>query len=361
LALPDVLAPDDPRAEVRGQIEAWLAFQAQHALQPRRALDLLRARGAPRPRGGSERRSRAALAALRRAGAVALPFASPAYPPRLAALPDAAPLLLVRGDPGALRGPCVAIVGARAATAQGRDVAGRLAGDLARAGVTVVSGLAVGIDAAAHRGALAAGGRTVAVQACGPDAVYPPGHRRLAAEIAAGGAVVTEFPPGTPPLRYHFPLRNRLISGLSRAVVVVEARLRSGSLGTAAHALEQGIEVFAVPGPVTSPTSAGSNRLLRDGARICLEADDVLRELALRCAPRRLAESPAPLPGGAKELLALLRAEPLSRDELAQRLGRAPQELALAVLDLELAGRLVSDRDGRLRVVSGREGGGDGL
>ena len=213
----------------------------------------------------------------------------------------------MRGDVDALAAPSVAIVGSRAATAYGLDTAYQLARDLARAGVVVVSGLARGIDGAAHRGALEAGGRTVAVLACGPDRVYPASHRGLARRIERQGAVVSELPLGTHPLPAFFPLRNRLISGMASAVVIVEARERSGSLITAGHAANQGVDVFAVPGPITAPTSAGPNRLLRDGAYVALEAADVLRELGI------------PVPAGASPAGSASAATPR-----AARRARAP-------------------------------------
>ena len=234
----------------------WLALQRAGALRPHEITAALRAGQRPRellarlpaehlPDADWLDRSERALAEL---GAVALPWGSPGYPPRLAQLADAPPVLSVRGDPSALGQVAVAIVGSRAASVYGLAVARQVAGELAAAGVVVVSGLAFGIDAAAHEAALAAGGRTVAVQACGLDRVYPAAHRDLAERIARSGAVVTEFALGVPPLRAFFPLRNRLISALARAVVVVEARARSGSLVTARHAADQGVDVFAVPG-----------------------------------------------------------------------------------------------------------------
>ncbi|MGE4605391.1 MAG: DNA-processing protein DprA, partial [Myxococcota bacterium] len=286
------------------------------------------------------------------AEAVALPVDSPDYPERLSALSDPALLLLVRGRPELLSRPAVAIVGSRAATVYGKRVARQIAADLAAAGLTVVSGLARGVDAEAHEGALEAGGVTVAVLACGIDRVYPPEHRALARRVAASGAVIGELPLGTPPKAPFFPMRNRLISGLSLAVVVVEARERSGSLITASHAANQGRDVFAVPGPITAPTSAGTNQLLRDGACVALGAEDVLRELGVESLrtpsparqTRRLGDSAA-------AILAALRDAPASRDELGQRLDRAPEQLALDLLELELDGRVAEDRDGRLLIV----------
>jgi DNA processing protein len=252
--------------------------------------------------------------------------------------------------PALLLARAVAIVGSRAPTEPGRATARRLAFDLARAGLVVVSGLAHGIDAAAHEGALAAGGATVAFQACGPERIYPAAHRRLAERIAAQGAVVTELPPGTPPLPAYFPLRNRLISALSEAVIVVEARERSGSLVTARCAADQGVDVWAVPGPLDSPTHAGTNRLIQDGAGLLIEAADVLEGLGIaRPAPRRDDAAPAgPL---ARALLAALRGGGLARDELPAALGRPAAEVSAALLELELAGRVREDRDGRLRVL----------
>jgi DNA processing protein len=218
-----------------------------------------------------------------------------------------------------------------------------------------VSGLARGIDAAAHEGALEAGGATLAFQACGPERVYPPAHRRLAERIAAQGAVVTEFPVGTPPLGPYFPLRNRLISALAEALVVVEGRERSGSLVTARLAADQSVPVFAVPGPIDSPTSAGPHALIRDGAHLLRDARDVLAELGIELAEPA---APAPAPRSrdplVRAIVALLRREPLARDALAARLARSPAELAAPLLELELAGRVREDRDGSLRLLPAR-------
>ena len=190
-------------------------------------------------------------------------------------------MLWTRGAIDVLNRPAVAIVGARAASPYGLSVAGRLASDLAAAGVVVVSGLARGVDSAAHRGALAARGTTIAVLGSGVDVVYPPEHAPLAAEIAASGAVISELTPGAAPLPQFFPQRNRIISGLSRAVVVIEAGEQSGSLITARLALEQGREVLAVPGNVLSGRNRGAHGLLRDGAKIVESADDILEELGM--------------------------------------------------------------------------------
>ncbi len=226
-------------------------------------------------------------------GIATLALGDAAYPPLLAAIADPPNPLYLRGDAAALRHPHVAIVGSRQATRAGRDTAVRFASALARAGFGVVSGLAYGIDAAAHDGALAADGLTIAALGTGVDICYPARHRALAERIAARGALVSELPPGTPPQRLHFPRRNRIISGLCLGVLVVEASLRSGSLITARLALEQGREVFAVPGPVSSPLSRGCHALIRDGAVLVESADDVLAELSMAPGMLRLFETPA--------------------------------------------------------------------
>ena len=219
------------------------------------------------------------LAALQ-AGTRLLPWNDPRFPASLLAIPDCPPAIWYRGDLAALGAPLVAIVGSRAATAVARETATRLAADLAAAGITVVSGLARGVDSAAHRGALR-GGRTIAVLGSGSDRIYPHEHVGLAQEITGAGLVLTEYPPGTPPNAFHFPQRNRLISGLSRAVVVIEASERSGSLITAACALEQGRDVMAVPGNVLSGRNRGGHALIRDGATIVETAADIVGELGL--------------------------------------------------------------------------------
>lgn len=201
------------------------------------------------------------------------------YPRMLREIHDPPGVLFVRGKLKPQDTMAIGIVGTRHATQYGLRQAQRLAGSLARAGLTIVSGLARGIDAAAHRAALAAGGRTVAVLASGVLSIYPPEHNKLAEEVIAGGALLSESPPGVRPLSGMFPQRNRLISGLSLGVIVVEAAQRSGALITARHAMEQGREVFAVPGHVDDRTAAGCHRLIRDGAKLVETADDVLEEL----------------------------------------------------------------------------------
>jgi DNA processing protein len=212
-----------------------------------------------------------------------------AYPRPLRDLPDPPGVLFVRGSFAPSDAVAVAIVGSRHATQYGLTQAERLAGSLARAGLTVVSGLARGIDAAAHRGALAAGGRTIAVLASGVLNIYPPEHKSLAEEVTNNGAVISEAPPRAEPLAGMFPQRNRIISGLSLGVLVVEASTRSGALITARHAMEQGRDVFAVPGPITSRMSHGCHRLIRDGAKLVETVDDILEELGplVAAAPAR--------------------------------------------------------------------------
>ncbi|HVG56856.1 MAG TPA: DNA-processing protein DprA [Vicinamibacterales bacterium] len=214
-------------------------------------------------------------------GVFVLPWNDPLMPPQLIAISDAPPALWYRGSLECLNHPAVAIVGSRAASAVALETARRLAADLASAGITVVSGLARGVDSAAHRGALDAG-QTIAVLGSGVDLIYPREHIELADRIADRGLVISEYPPGTPPLPFHFPMRNRLISGLSRAVVVIEAADNSGSLITASCAAEQGRDVMAVPGNVLSGRNRGGHALIRDGAKIVECADDIVVELGLR-------------------------------------------------------------------------------
>ena len=291
--------------------------------------------------------ARAALAAARAGRISAVPWSDRRYPALLAAIPDPPPVLWLRGDHAALEAPPVAVVGSRAGTVYACEVSRTLGVDLASRGVTVVSGLARGVDSAAHRGALAAGGRTVAVLGSGLDVVYPPEHAGLAGEIVERGLLVGELPPGTTPRPAYFPLRNRLISGLSRAVVVVEASERSGSLITARLALEQGRDVMAVPGNVLSGRNRGAHALLRDGARVVETADDVIEELGLAI-PAASGETGAPgPPAGDRSREApdsILRhmdaGEVYGIDDLAARSGLDSSALLARLTDLELQGRV---------------------
>lgn len=214
-----------------------------------------------------------------RVGATLVTLDDHAYPQLLRSLPDRPPLLYLRGNLACASEKCLAIVGTRKASRYGWDVANKLAQELTQHGITIVSGLAQGIDAAAHRGALTAGGCTIAVVGAGIDIVYPRENSDLADEIAATGAIVSELPLGTAPLAKNFPQRNRLISGLSLALLVAEAPARSGALNTVSHAIDQGRDVFAVPHNIFSPTGRGCNLLIQEGAKIVIEVDDILDEL----------------------------------------------------------------------------------
>jgi DNA processing protein len=275
------------------------------------------------------------------AGIGVLPWNDAQFPAALLAMADPPPVLWHRGSLDALRAPAVAIVGSRAASAAALETAARIGRDLAAIGVTVVSGLARGVDSAAHRGALRAG-RTMAVLGSGVDRIYPPEHRALAAEISAGGLVISEYPPGTPPLAFHFPMRNRLISGVSLAVVVVEASERSGSLITAACALEQGREVMAVPGNVLSGRNRGAHALLRDGATIVEGVDDILEELgwtARRDEPASDTSNGSGSTSSADPLVRLMQpGQPYDLDGLAGLSGLDGARLLPRLLDLELHG-----------------------
>lgn len=275
----------------------------------------------------------------------------PRYPPQLAEIANPPVALFVRGNPDFLARPQLAIVGSRNPTPGGIELAREFSEALARAGLVVTSGLAIGIDGAAHEGALAAGRPTIALSACGPERVYPHRHRALAGHIAARGAVVTAHPTGTEPMRAYFPQRNRLISGLSLGTLVVEAVPKSGSLITAYHALEQNREVFAVPGSVRSPLSRGCHALIKQGAKLVEHVDDILCELPglnrthLNAAPER------DTAGAAHPLFAHLGYDPVTRDELVQRSGHSASEIAVWLTELEIDGRIRTAPGGRyLRV-----------
>lgn len=292
-------------------------------------------------------RARTVRACAAREGIQALAWNDPRFPVPLLAIADPPPVLWYRGALDALDAPAVAIVGSRAASAVALETATRVGADLAAMGITVVSGLARGVDSAAHRGALRTG-RTIAVLGSGVDRVYPTEHRGLAEEVAVAGLVVSEYPPGTPPRGFHFPQRNRLISGLSRAVVVIEASERSGSLITAACALDQGREVMAVPGNVLSGRSRGAHALIRDGAQIVEGADDIVVELGHGPEGTRSAAGAATSslqrPAAAAPVDPLLRAmhagQPYDLDGLAGLTGVDAVRLLPRLLDLELAGLL---------------------
>jgi DNA processing protein len=267
----------------------------------------------------------------------------PRFPPLLRAIFDPPKRLYLRGggSDDVLERPAVAVVGARACSQYGAQVARRLALELAGAGLVVVSGLARGIDGEAHRGALEAGGATVGVLGCGIDRDYPAAHAELARRIRERGLVVSEYEPGVEPAPWRFPARNRVIAGLCAATVVVEARERSGALITADLALEEGRDVLAVPGEITSPLSAGTNALLKLGAAPCTGADDVLELFGLT----RDEQSPPAVEGAAKDVLAAL---PAAADDVARTTGLDARTVAVALAELELAG-LASEGDGIFR------------
>jgi DNA processing protein len=268
------------------------------------------------------------------------------YPPLLAELHDPPARLYLRGGSAEiLTRPAAAVVGARSCSAYGAQVARALAREIAAAGAVVVSGLARGIDGEAHRGALAAGGLTVAVLGCGIDRDYPNAHRQLARRVAESGAVVSEYPPGVEPAPWRFPARNRIIAGLAGATVVVEARERSGALITADFALELGREVFAVPGEITSVLSKGTNDLIRQGATPLLASEDVLEALGLEPVPR--APPPTLSPEG-RAVLAVLADGAAALDEISRATGLGAPEVAVVLTELELAG-LVEGGDGLYR------------
>jgi len=285
-----------------------------------------------------------------------LTWGSPDYPALLAAIPDPPLVLFVEGDPAALSLPQLAMVGSRNPTPLGRETAEHFARHLAAAGLAITSGLALGIDAASHRGALSAPGHTIAVLGNGLDRIYPRENHALAAAIAASGALVSDLPTGAPPLKQHFPRRNRIISGLSVGTLVVEAALRSGSLITARFALEQGREVFAIPGSIHAPTSRGCHRLIRQGAALVESADDVVSELAALLGGLRPADaSEAPdaqevstprLDKDYEILLDALGFVPADIDTLAARTGFAAGEVASMLLILELDGRVAQQPGG---------------
>lgn len=280
------------------------------------------------------------LALAGRHGMNLLVLGQPEYPPLLGEISDPPVCLYCKGALIAEDDAAVALVGARRATREGVRAAADLAAGLARHGVTVVSGMARGIDTAAHRAALDAGGRTAAVLGCGLDVVYPAENVRLYREVAERGALLAEFDPGTKPDAGNFPIRNRIISGLSRGIIVVEAEEKSGSLITAQRALDQGREVFAVPGNIYSRGSKGTNRLIQQGAKLVQKVEDVLEELW----PERLAGAGGtagvvpPVSDEEGRVLDLLREESVHVDPLIQRSGLSPSRVLQVLLQLELKG-----------------------
>lgn len=351
-------------------VSSWLALTALPGLGPALIHRLLAVFGSPQavlaagqaaaqvegigPRLTAVFNNPAALAQARswaaqeqeravKAGVRLLCRADSAYPSLLLQLPDPPALLWCRGDISFLQQPAVALVGSRLATSYGRKVSFLFARQLAEAGFTVISGMADGIDGQAHAGALAAGGRTIAVLGCGVDIVYPRFHSRLYGQILEHGLLISEYPLGTPPEGFRFPARNRIISGLSLGVVVVEAAARSGSLITARMALEQNREVFAVPGRIDSPQSEGVHHLIQQGAHLAHSVEDILAELPTMSRKSEKQDSPLEIPddltGPEKNLLSLLdAASPTDIEALTEQSGLPVSELHGLLLGLELKG-----------------------
>lgn len=354
------------------RIRAWLTLQLIEGVGPRRLHALLTTFGSPEAVleasvGSLARIVPGELAAAIRAGPdldrlaqcdawlavnerglVAWDDAD--YPPSLLTIPDPPPVLFVLGRRELLCRPAIAIVGSRNATAQGLETAEAFAAALGDAGLTIVSGLALGIDAAAHRGGLATASSSVAVIGTGPDRVYPPRNRALAHELAVQGAVVSEFPPGTAVVRGQFPRRNRVISGLARGVLVVEASLESGSLITARLAAEQGRDVFAIPGSIHSPLSKGCHRLIKEGAKLVETADDVLGELGWPAPgptdplfPAAQGPGEAIPPAGRDgRVLTALGHDPAAVETLCTRTGLPVEAVRASLVALELAGAVAA-------------------
>lgn len=293
-------------------------------------------------------------AALQAAQACIVSFSDDHYPPLLREIHDPPAQLYVRGDPALLSRPQLAMVGARRATAVGERIAETLASALVAAGIQVCSGLALGIDGAAHRGALAGGGKTIAVMGTGIETIYPRAHQSLAEQVCNNGCLVSEFPPGTQPRRANFPQRNRIISGMSLGVLVVEAALPSGSLITANAAIDQGREVFALPWSIAHKGGAGCLRLLRDGARMVLSIDDILEELGslYKLQLDLLPGEPVTAPAGVEPspLLAMLGYEVVDLDWLVSRSGLSVARLMSELSSLELKGLIERSAGGYIRI-----------
>jgi len=357
----------------------WVGFNIVRGIGPTRLRALLdyfgdverawHAPGEELRRAGLDRRSLENLLATRAArdldqelekiaavGAHLLTWESPGYPRLLREISDPPPVLYVKGTMTEEDAWAVAVVGTRRASPYGREVTRRLTSALARSGITIVSGLARGIDAEAHWAALRAGGRTIAVLGCGIDQVYPPEHRKLAEEVIAHGALVSDYPLGTRPEGSNFPPRNRIISGLSLGVLVTDAGVRSGALITADFAAEQGRDVFAVPGSILARGCAGTNALIRDGAKVVLGPEDILEELNLTMVAEQ-AEARQVLPADATEaaLLARMSDEPTHVDELRQQVGLPIAQVTSTLALMELKGMV--RQVGGMKYVVAREPG----
>lgn len=355
-------------------LEAWLRLSLLDGLGPQSLRKLLSAHGSPQNILAANARDLAAIvpaklvAAIREGGATDKPlarvdqwlaaddlnqvvtFADADYPRALLEIADPPPLLYVKGRLDLLNRPGFAIVGSRNATAQGAGNAEAFANTLSDAGLTIVSGLALGVDAAAHRGGLAGAASTIAVVGTGLDVVYPARNRELAHRIAAQGVLISEFPLGTAAVASNFPRRNRLICGLSRGVLVVEAAVSSGSLITARLAAEQGREVFAIPGSIHSPLAKGCHALIKQGAKLVESAQDVLEELG-EPASRSTPENKIDDAGEEHPLLLHLGFDPVDTDTLQQRSGQTAAAINIALTDLELTGQIESLPGGRWQRV----------
>ncbi|HKW82006.1 MAG TPA: DNA-processing protein DprA [Casimicrobiaceae bacterium] len=353
--------------QIDARVEAWASLQHVPGLSSRSLVALLKAFGGPAEVLGASRASLSKFVAPELAAALArggdraevertlswagkpghalLAWDDPAYPPALLTIVDPPPTLYCIGDSGYFSRPAVAIVGSRNATPQGRENAHAFAAALSAAGLTIVSGLAQGIDAAAHRGGLEGSGSSIAVMGTGIDRVYPAANKDLARELAERGALLSQFALGAAPLPGNFPRRNRVLSGLARGVLVVEATPASGSLITARFAVEQGREVFAIPGSIHSPFSKGSHRLIKDGAKLVETAQDVLEELGIAPSGDAAGEKDklalaGTASGAAARLLAALGHDPAGVDLLVERTGLAAHEIAVLLVELELAGQV---------------------
>jgi len=351
--------------DIDARVEAWASLQLIPGLSSRALVALLKAFGGPAEVMAASRASLTPLVGADLASAIAqgaapdelsrslvwlaepghalLAWDDAAYPSALLTIGDPPPMLHFAGKLDLLNRPALAIVGSRNATPQGRENAEAFAAALSAAGLTIVSGLAQGIDAAAHRGGLAGAGNSVAVVGTGIDRIYPAANKALAHRLAEEGGLLSQFTLGTPPLPGNFPRRNRVISGLVRGVLVVEATLNSGSLITARFAAEQGREVFAIPGSIHSPFSKGCHRLIKEGAKLVETAQDVLEELGLAptgASARALTGGASAPEGDAARILAALGHDPADVDLLAERTGLDASAIAVALVELELAGQV---------------------
>jgi DNA processing protein len=351
--------------EIDARVEAWASLQLLPGLSARVLFTLLKTFGGPAevlaasPASLAKVVPRETAAAIRRgpdhaalantlawlndAGHALIAWDDAAYPRALLTISDPPPALYFRGRGELLNRPALAIVGSRNATPQGVETAEAFASTLSAAGLTIVSGLALGIDAAAHRGGLAGAGGSLGVVGTGIDRVYPAANRDLAQRLADTGGILSEFPLGTPPFSANFPRRNRLISGLARGVLVVEATYASGSLITARSAAEQGRDVFAIPGSIHSPFSKGSHRLIKDGAKLVETAQDVLEELGMTGpSAARVPGRTAAAEGDTARVLTALGHDPVGVDALTARSGLATEAVTVALVELELAGQIAS-------------------